>query len=389
VKIAFVYDAIHPYVVGGVQKRNWEIATRLVKRGHEVTLFGMKYWKGDNIVFTEGVRLWGVCPSQELYTNGRRSIREAICFAYKVFPSLFKETFDVIDVANFPYFPCLPAKLTSSFKKCPLVVTWHEVWRGYWYEYLGPLGIFGQIVERGTALLTNNVVANSAMTKRDLGKLVGAKDITVIPNGVDIAHIDRITPSPERTDILFAGRLIKEKNVDLLIRSIGVIRENSPAIRCLIIGDGPEREELERLAEDLDLVSNIRFTGFIENYEEVLAWMKSSKVFVLPSVREGFGIVALEANACGLPVVTVNHPQNAVCDLVVDRETGFIAELSEGDIAAKVLLAIEHKEQWSSNCKAIAQAYDWEEIATRTETYYRDMFGLEHAPENQDSRASV
>ena len=58
-KIAFVYDTIHPYVAGGVQKRVWELAWRMAQRGHSVTIFGMKYWDGDDIFFKEGVRLWG------------------------------------------------------------------------------------------------------------------------------------------------------------------------------------------------------------------------------------------------------------------------------------------------------------------------------------------
>ena len=374
-KIALVYDAIHPYVVGGVEKRNWEIATRLVQRGHEVTLFGMKFWEGDRVFYSEGVRLWGVCPAQQFYTNGRRSIKQAIYFGYKVFPALSEETFDVIDVANFPYFPCFSAKLSSILKKSTLVITWHEVWGRYWYKYLGLSGAFGQLVERTTSLLTANMVTNSETTKRQLAKIAGSKNVRVIPNGVDIEYIDRIVPSPERPDVLFAGRLIKEKNVDLLIRSIGILRETHPAVQCLIVGDGPEREGLEQLVGELDLNSNVQFTGFADNWSEVLSYMKSSKVFVLPSVREGFGMVVLEANACGLPVITVRHPQNAACDLVVDGQTGYIAEFSEQDVSEKVVQVIDQKEKWASDCMALAQGYDWNEITSETEAYYFNGIG--------------
>ena len=63
-KIAFVYDAIYPYVKGGVEKRIWELAVRLSSRGHDVHLFGMKFWEGGDILVHEGISLHGVCPAQ-------------------------------------------------------------------------------------------------------------------------------------------------------------------------------------------------------------------------------------------------------------------------------------------------------------------------------------
>lgn len=73
---------------------------------------------------------------------------------------------------------------------------------------------------------------------------------------------------------------------------------------------------MKKLTNELDLKGNVEFTGFLEDYQDVIAHMKSSKVLVLPSVREGFGMVVLEANACGVPVVVVDHPMNAAKDLV-------------------------------------------------------------------------
>ena len=110
-KIAYVYDVIHPYVVGGAQKRTWEIATRLVRRGHEVTLFGMKHWDGSEITFSHGVRLWGVCPPKDLFNDGQRSITEALSFAWRVTRPLMKESYDIVDAVNFPFFPCFPHRL--------------------------------------------------------------------------------------------------------------------------------------------------------------------------------------------------------------------------------------------------------------------------------------
>jgi hypothetical protein len=80
-KIAFVYDVIYPYIKGGVERRVWELAVRLSQKGHEVHIFGMKYWEGDDLRIQKGVILHGICPAQPLYAGGRRTIREAIFFS--------------------------------------------------------------------------------------------------------------------------------------------------------------------------------------------------------------------------------------------------------------------------------------------------------------------
>ena len=118
------------------------------------------------------------------------------------------------------------------------------------------------------------------------------------------------------SDIFFAGRLVKEKNVDLLIRSIEIIKKELPDIRVLIVGEGPEKGELQNLVQQCDLDNNISFLGVVPDSDALISLMKSSKVFASPSIREGFGMAAAEALACGLPVVTCNAPENAVKDLI-------------------------------------------------------------------------
>ena len=292
-KIAYVYDVIYPYIMGGVEKRIWELARRLVGRGHEVTIFGMKYWDGEDIIYNEGVRLWGVCSPHPLFSNGHRSVKESLYVSYKLLSPLHKERFDIIDVANFPYFPCFSAKFASVTRRSKLFVTWHEVWNNYWFEYLGKKGLLGKIVERMVARLSNKFVVNSESTKRGL-KAIGVKDeITVIPNGVDFLKAQNIASHDKFTDAIYIGRLLKEKNIQLLVKAINCIRNEKPDIRCTIIGNGPERENLKCLIHELNLNDNIHLEGCLESEELVFSSIKSSKVFVLPSVREGFGLVVL------------------------------------------------------------------------------------------------
>ena len=368
-KIAIVYDVIYPYVKGGVEKRVWELAVRLTHRGHEVHLFGMKSWEGDDILISKGVFLHGVCPAQKLYEGGRRTIWQAIDFSLYVIKPLMNEKFDIIDCQQFPYFSCFSAKLISKLRKTPLVITWHEVWGEYWYDYLGWKGFGGKITERLVARLTANNVAVSLTTKINLKSLDYHRQITIIPNGVDLQHIRFINPSDEPSDIIFAGRLIKEKHVELLVRAFGILSPEQPQLRLLIIGEGPELDAITKIIRELSLEDRIVLRGFSVDHDEVIAWMKSSKVFVNPSTREGFGITALEALACGIPVVTVDHPANAIRDLI-NKKNGFTCSLSEKDLADTIRIALQRYTQMKNDCIASASAYDWEKITSDNEEYY-------------------
>ena len=148
--------------------------------------------------------------------------------------------------------------------------------------------------------------------KEDLKVLKVPDDIMrVVPNGVDFYRLQEIKPSNEAFDIFYLGRLISHKNVDVLLRAVSIAREKIQDIRCGIIGDGPEMGKLRTLSGELGLDENVTFFGFIESDEEVYARMRSSKIFVLPSTREGFPNTILEANACGLPAMIVRHEKNA------------------------------------------------------------------------------
>jgi len=371
-KIAFVYDVIYPYVKGGVEKRVWELAVRLAHRGHDVHLFGMKFWDGEDILIREGVFLHGVCPAQKLYAGGRRSLWQALYFSMHLLSPLLKERFDIIDCQQFPYFSCFSAKLISNLKKTPLVITWHEVWDDYWYEYLGWKGSGGKTTERLVAMLTPHIVAVSVTTMNNLRSLGCRGHITIIPNGVDLQRIRSIVPSYEIADIIFVGRLIKEKHVDLLVRAFGILSAEQRELRLLIIGEGPEQRTIANIIHELSLEDRIYCRGFLDDHDEIIARMKAAKVCVLPSTREGFGITALEALACGLPVVTVDHPANAIRDLITEKN-GFICSLSAKDLADTILRALLRHADMKNACIASAAAFDWERIASDIETYYQSV----------------
>lgn len=374
-RIAYVYDAIYPYISGGVERRVWEVSRRLAERGHDVHIYGMHLWGGEKIIQKDGVTLHGICSPHTLYRKGKRTFSQAIIFGVSVFWPLTKEHFDIVDCQQFPYFSALSAILSSRITRSPLVITWHEVWEDYWYDYIGPLGFIGKTLERLVARSHTPAIAVSELTKDGLSRLAGGKDIGIIPNGIDLRAIEGIRPAHRSSDIIFVGRLIKEKHVDVLLEALFILKETIPDIRCLIIGDGPERRDLELKVMKTGLMSNALFTGFLQTPEDIIAHMKSSKVFVLPSIREGFGIAALEALACGLPVVTVDHPKNA-SKIFAEGGCGLLSSLDPADMATKLHDILTETRKDPDGCRFAARDYDWEVVTERLETYYRKMRNL-------------
>jgi glycosyltransferase involved in cell wall biosynthesis len=374
-KIAFIYDVAYPWVTGGAEMRIYEVARRLALRGHEVHWYTLGWWwdehSQDDLV-KDGIIFHGVSKPVPIYSGSRRSIKEAIYFALKLLRPLFKEKFDVVDCQGFPFFSCFTAWFHSLLGRSRLIITLHEVWGDYWYQYLGRIGILGKLVENLMIHLTNNLITVSSKTFQELQKQRKI-DAAIIPNGLDFEKIKGLKPSPAWSDIIFAGRLIPEKGVDLLIQTLPLVKETYPDLLCFIIGEGPELDKLKKFASQLNLDENIKFTGFLKDQDELLKIMKSSRVLVHPSRREGFGMVVLEANACGLPVVVVKHPMNAAVELVKENNNGFAVEESEVALAEGIITAIKNKEKMQGACIEFARGYDWDEIVSNLENFYQKV----------------
>jgi glycosyltransferase involved in cell wall biosynthesis len=371
-KIALVYDAIYPYTKGGAERRYYELGKRLGKHGFEVHLYGMKFWDGPKVIKEDGLILHGMMKARPLYTkSGRRSIAQAILFGLSALQLLWAD-FDVIDCCGFPYFSLFPAKLAAVLRRKPLFATWHEVWgREYWEEYLGKLGIFGYGVEKLASYIPNTVIAVSDMTSRQFIKeLCANKTVHIIPNGIDYARISRLKPAEDASDVIYVGRLMDFKHVDMLIKAIGKFKQKGKIVQCLIVGEGPEEPKLRQLCDELKISKQVRWRGFTEHSDDVYALMKSSMVLVLPSSREGFGMVVLEANACGKAVLTANFSQNAARDLVHEGVNGLIFEPTIKNLAAVMGKTRTELKALGHSAQEFSKAYDWNSLCNSLNEVY-------------------
>lgn len=372
ISIALIYDAVYPYVAGGVERRNYAIAAAALP-DHHVALYGLHYWRRDPSRRLPHGTYVAVAPPVPLYTrSGRRSLLEPFIFAFGLFWALLRSREEVWDIASFPYVSVPVARLMSILKRRPLIVTWLEYWGDYWYEYLGRAGIVGKLFEALALRCSPRIVAISAFTKRRLVAAGVAEDrIAVVPNGVDMARISAVPASAASTDAVYVGRLLAHKQVHLLIDAMRFLRELRSDARLLVIGDGPERGNLERLAETLGVREAIRFTGQLPSPEEVYAHLKASRVMVLPSKREGFGTVVLEAWACGVPVVVCDEPENAAVELVDSPVKGRVVASNAAAIASACAeLLAAHSSERRESLRAAAARYDWKTIAAEVMTVY-------------------
>jgi glycosyltransferase involved in cell wall biosynthesis len=362
-KIAVVADSVYPFATGGKEKRIYDITTRLASMGFEVTVYCMKLWEGPSTVVREGVTFCAISPAVGLYNGTRRSIVPAILFALCSFRMIGKK-FDIADVDHIPHLVLFPMKLVCLLKGKPMFATWHEVWGGaYWREYLGGLGWLAAFIERWSIRLPDAIISVSGHTSLLLRPLAGPrKKIYTIPNGLDFSHISSLPAASKGADVVFAGRLLSHKNVDLLLRAVALLARSRPDVSAAIIGEGPEKERLLALSKKLGIERNVSFIGFFPTHDDLYRFMHASRVLSLPSSREGFGIVALEANACGLPVVTVALEHNATQDLIDEGKNGTVVEFSAGALAAgieKFLSAPVPREA----CASYAKKYDWAPLA--------------------------
>lgn len=361
-KIVFVSDVIYPYVKGGAEKRVYELARRLAARGHEVHVFGVKWWDGPAVIVREGITYHGVCKKKELYKGGRRSIGEAIWFSLCLLLPLARERFDVIDCNQHPYFPLFVCKIVASLRKERFFATWHEYWGDYWYEYLGKAGLFGRLIEKAGTMMPDKIIAVSERTATALKSAgVPGQKVLIVSNGIPYELIRQIPPATDTFDVVYAGRLIKDKHVDVLLRATKACIASGRKIKLCILGDGPEMDGLKMLARDLGFESATEFGGFLEE-KELIARMKAAKLFVLPSSREGFSITTMEAMACGLPVITVDCERNYATDLVERGKTGLVVGLDETEISAAILSLLDdepRRRQMSEECIKTAARYDW------------------------------
>lgn len=375
-RIGLVYDALWPVVRGGAERRYHEVARRLAQR-HDVTLITWRWWDGpQRIVRDDGVHLHGLGPAPALYgADGKRRVAEVAAFALRLVPTLLARRFDVVEVPSTLIAPLWATAATAAVRRTPLVAMWHEIWAEHWTEYLPDRPLVAALARRAEAAslrLGTVMVTGSAFTAGLLGAPAGSDRLRIIPNGTPLEEIAAARPAADRVQVTYVGRLIDEKRIDLLIAALARL---SPDVRAVIVGEGPERLRLETQALELGIAERVNFAGRLPP-AELYGRLRSSDLFVLPSVREGYGLVVREAQASGAVPVVVRAPFSAAASLLIDGVDGLVSDPTVEGLSAAIagLLADPaRRAAMALSGKAAAERESWAATADATEALYLEL----------------
>lgn len=204
------------------------------------------------------------------------------------------------------------------------------------------------------------------------------KDIRVIYNFVDLErfhkqekeHFKRfICPNGEKL-LVHASNFRKVKRIEDVIRVFAIIRDAVPS-KLLLIGDGEERQKMEMLVRQLEIADDVRFIGKLEAMEEVLS---VADLFIMPSEKESFGLAALEAMACQVPVISSNT--GGLGELNIDGVTGFLSDVGDvADMAEKALFILQEDNLPGFKERALARAKEFDKnlVVKQYEEYYEEI----------------
>ena len=338
VRICIVYDCLYPYTIGGAERFYRDLAEGLAAEGHEVTYLTLRQWGRAESGEVPGVRVVTAGPRLKLYADGRRRILPPLVFGVGVLRHLLRHgrEYDLVLTGSFPYFGLLAAAAVRRRSGFELAVDWPEVWtRAYWRDYLGRAGDLGWRVQRRCIRVRQQALCPSELHARRL-RDGGARGPVIVYRGL-YAGGGSVGPVEAEPVVVFAGRHIPEKSVTAVAPAIALARESIPELRGEIFGDGPDRPEVLRQIAEAGLGDVVEAPGFVsqERIEQSLA---RALCLLLPSGREGYGLIVVEAAARGVPSIVVAGPDNAATELVEEGVNGFVVpSAAPDDLAAAIV----------------------------------------------------
>ncbi|RJS84247.1 glycosyltransferase family 1 protein [Candidatus Bathyarchaeota archaeon] len=371
-----------PRIVGGIARHCLSLSKALAKLGHEVYVVTLEFPGAPLFEDINGIKVYRVLielghPNFIIWTFIFNHFMEK-----KVADLSENIEFDIIHIHDW-----LTAKAGISskhFLNKPLISTIHSTEEGRSRGLHNPDSFLIDGIEWWMTYEARRVIVCSNSVKWEVESHFSLPHdkVTVIPNGIEVSSFNlninreevkrRYGIKPNERIILFVGRLVPQKGVDMLIKAAPLIVQQHRDARILIAGDGWSRNYLEELARSMGLRDRIRFLGFISDWE-LEDLMVTADVLVVPSIYEPFGIVALEGMAAGTPVVATNI--GGLSEIIEHDRTGVLVYPEDpGSIAwgiNKVLSDPKYADWLARNARRkVRKAYSWEAIAKRTVEVY-------------------
>lgn len=361
---------------GGVEAYNYYLVKELTKK-HQVTILCRRTGESNyNHLPSSNLTVIRLGVISKRIDTGFLTIPGRLFFLIQVLLVGLKLEFDLIQGSNFVTYPL--TFLLGAIKRKPAIAWYPDVFVGKWIKLTGlGSGIIGEISERLSLKLPwDKVIALSQSTENKLLKFgIKPAKITTIYAGVSREEFKEIKPlKHKKFTICCIARLVSYKRVDLLISAVEQVRNRGHVIDLNIIGEGPEKNRLVDLVDKLKLTEQIIFDAKLSRHDLVQK-LKSADLFCLPSQEEGFGLVVIEAAACGVPYL--------VSDIPVLREITFQGLggqfFKPGDVknlSQKILEICNDKNlrhKLSQQTKQLVANYSWQKIANQFNEVYREL----------------
>ena len=357
-----LFPATHYYpVIGGIETWTQKIAEELVPKAEVFVVTG-KVKNRPKREELNGVRIWrtSLFELSNLSASPMTYTLSLLPFVFlKSLGLIRKEKIDILHCQGF--LSGLLGYGLSRITRIPYIVTVQRL-----ESKQNPLKNF--IYRKADFCL-----AASQAIKKNF-ESVGVDKVEVIPNGIDLKRFENLQRKPHSGFVVMTiARLEKVKGVEYLIRALATpALRRSAGIRLSVIGDGSERKNLERLVAKLGLTEKVKFLGEVPN-QKIPEHLAGADCFVLPSLKEGFGIAVLEAWAAGLPVIGSNV--GGIKELIEDGKTGILVEPGDPEAIAKAILKIYKQSEAGPIRNNLAMArlfrYDWGEIGERVFKVYQ------------------
>jgi glycosyltransferase involved in cell wall biosynthesis len=340
-------DIKHPDA-GGAEVYTHQILTRLVEKGHNLTLFTQTSYGNPETETLDGINI--------VRRGGKYSVYKKAMEYAKIVKGHYDLFIDEINAK--PFFR------SETVGNTPVLTLIHQLMKEVWlYETPFPLNyLFFYVLEKKWLLSHKSTptitVSNSSM--RDLESL-GYKQVYLVPNGLAVKPLDRLRVKESVPTVAFIGRLKRYKLPSHALSAFRIIKKTIPDCRMWIIGDGEMRTSLEK-EKPRDTI----FFGRVPEREKY-DLLSRAHIVLMPSVREGWGLVVTEANAMGTPVIGYNVP--GLMDSIVDGKTGLLSQFkSPSRMALQAVELLRNRElldNYSYNALNYSKQFSWDKSAEK------------------------
>jgi len=325
---------------GGGEMWDLKMAEGLEERGANVTFYAAKPLLAG---FPEPVDGFEVVPVPTPHlkeaalaapkgVGGALAHLDSRLFCRRTADLLQNRDYDIVQICSQPNFAQHVNRIDA-----PVSIVMHGTPYSLWYDVVKPWGSTYELLEEFDQVVAVEGASQSIEEHSSCS-------VEIINPGVDTDQFSPNGPTIE-TDgptILFVGRFVLAKDLPELLRSFVTVHEEHPESQLVLVGDGPLKNRLENLSDSLGLNEAVSFAGYIQP-EEVPAYYRGADVFALSSKRESFGMVLLEAMACGTPIIAPNI--DYIPEIINEGRCGMLYEKgNKKELAEKLLRILESRE---------------------------------------------